>query len=78
MYIKYNTKNAITHLVTWRQILLNPLLAIFNFAIVNVIENDYKIKKLNVLRHGQLFKQRFNIFGNYKMYFNLIKDLEEL
>lgn len=75
MIIKYNKDNTICNIITIWQILFNPILAIFNFALVTVINDvNNRILKLNKIKYGQLFIERFNIIENYKMYFNDIKN----
>ena len=75
MVIDYtNDTNEIKMLITGWQIILNPILALFNIAIVTCFdEQTRRITKVNKIRWGQLFINRWNIIGNYKMYYHLIK-----
>lgn len=75
MVIQYtNNTNEIQMVVTGWQIILNPILAIFNIAIVTCIDDKTRrIVKLNKIHLGQLFTNRWNIIGNYEMYYHLIK-----
>lgn len=75
MVIQYtNDTNEIQMVVTGWQIVLNPILALFNIAIVTCIDDKTRrIVKLNKIHWGQLFTNRWNIIGNYEMYYRLIK-----
>ena len=75
MVIQYtNDTNEIQTVVTGWQIILNPILALFNIAIVTCIDDKTRrVVKLNKIHWGQLFTNRWNIIGNYKMYYYLIK-----
>lgn len=75
MVIEYtNDTNEIQMIVTGWQIVLNPILALFNIAIVTCIDDKTRrIVKLNKIHWGQLFTNRWNIIGNYEMYYRLIK-----
>lgn len=75
MVIQYtNDTNEIQMVVTGWQIILNPILALFNIAIVTCInDKTRRIVKLNKIHWGQLFTNRWNIIGNYEMYYRLIK-----
>lgn len=75
MVIQYtNNTNKIQMVITGWQIILNPILALFNIAIVTCIDdNTRRIVKLNKIHWGQLFTNRWNIIGNYEMYYRLIK-----
>lgn len=75
MVIQYtNDTNEIQMIVTGWQIVLNPILALFNIAIVTCIDDKTRrIVKLNKIHWGQLFTNRWNIIGNYEMYCRLIK-----
>jgi len=75
MVIEYtNDTNEIQMVVTGWQIILNPILALFNIAIVTCIDDKTRrIVKLNKIHWGQLFTNRWNIIGNYEMYYRLIK-----
>lgn len=75
MVIQYtNDTNEIQMVVTGWQIILNPILALFNIAIVTCIDDKTRrIVKLNKIHWGQLFTNRWNIIGNYEMYYRLIK-----
>lgn len=75
MVIEYtNDTNEIQMVVTGWQIVLNPILALFNIAIVTCIDDKTRrIVKLNKIHWGQLFTNRWNIIGNYEMYYRLIK-----
>lgn len=75
MIIKYNKNNTICSIITIWQIIFNPILAIFNFALITVIDNtNNRVLKLNKIKYGQLFFKRFNIIGNYKMYIDILKN----
>ena len=75
MIIRYNENNTIDNIITIWQILFNPILALFNFTLVTVIDDaNNHILKLNKIRYGQLFVERFNIIGNYKIYINVCKN----
>jgi len=75
MVIQYtNDTNEIQTVVTGWQIILNPILAIFNIALVTCIDDKTRrVVKLNKIHWGQLFTNRWNIIGNYKMYYYLIR-----
>lgn len=75
MVIQYtNDTNEIQMVITGWQIVLNPILALFNIAIVTCIDDKTRrIVKLNKIHWGQLFTNRWNIVGNYEMYYRLIK-----
>lgn len=75
MVIQYtNDTNEIQMIVTGWQIVLNPILALFNITIVTCIDDKTRrIVKLNKIHWGQLFTNRWNIIGNYEMYYRLIK-----
>lgn len=77
MVIQYTKDtNEIQMVVTGWQIILNPILALFNIAIVTCIDDKTRrIVKLNKIHWGQLFINRWNIIGNYEMYYHLIKCL---
>lgn len=75
MIIKYNKNNTIDNIITIWQILFNPILALFNITLITIIDNtNNHILKLNKIKYGQLFTERFNIIGNYKMYINIVKN----
>lgn len=75
MVIQYtNDTNEIQTVVTGWQIILNPILALFNIALVTCIDDKTRrVVKLNKIHWGQLFTNRWNIIGNYKMYYYLIR-----
>lgn len=75
MVIQYTKDtNEIQMVVTGWQIILNPILALFNIAIVNCIDDKTRrIVKLNKIHWGQLYSNRWNVIGNYKMYYYLIR-----
>lgn len=77
MVIDYtNDTNEVRMLITGWQIILNPILALFNIAIVTCFDEQTKrITKVNKIRWGQLYSNRWNVIGNYKMYYHLIKCL---
>lgn len=74
MIIRYNIDNTICSIVTIWQMLLNPVLAVFNLALITVINENNQVLKLNKFRYGQLYIKRFNIIGNYKMYITTLKN----
>lgn len=75
MIIKYNKNNTIDNIITIWQILFNPILALFNITLITIIDDtNNQILKLNKIKYGQLFTERFNIIGNYKIYINLLKN----
>lgn len=74
MIIRYNKNNTIYSIITIWQIVFNPILAIFNFALITVIDDNGRVLSLNKIKYGQLFVKRFNIIGNYKMYINILKN----
>lgn len=75
MVIQYTKDtNEIQMVITGWQIILNPILALFNIAIVTCInDKTRRIVKLNKIHWGQLFINRWDVIGNYKMYYYLIK-----
>ena len=75
MVIEYaNDTNEVQMVITGWQIALNPILALFNIAIVTCIDDKTeRIVKLNKIHWGQLFTNRWDVIGNYKMYYHLIK-----
>ena len=74
MIIRYNENNTICSIITIWQIIFNPILAIFNFALITIIDDNGRVLALNKIRYGQLFVKRFNIIGNYKMYITILKN----
>lgn len=74
MIIRYNNNNTICSIITIWQIIFNPILAIFNFALITIINENDRVLALNKIRYGQLFVKRFNIIENYKMYINILKN----
>lgn len=74
MIIRYNKNNTICSIITIWQIIFNPILAIFNFALITVVDDNDRVLSLNKIKYGQLFVKRFNIIGNYKMYIDILKN----
>ena len=74
MIIRYNKNNTICSIVTIWQIIFNPILAIFNFALITIVDDNGRVLSLNKIKYRQLFVERFNIIGNYKMYINILKN----
>lgn len=75
MVIEYmNDTNEVQMVITGWQIVLNPILALFNVAIITCIDDKTRrIVKLNKIHWRQLFTNRWDVIGNYKMYYYLIK-----
>lgn len=74
MIIRYNKNNTICSIITIWQIIFNPILAIFNFALITIIDDNDRVLALNKIRYGQLYTKRFNIIGNYRMYITILKN----
>lgn len=74
MIIRYGKNNTICSIITIWQIIFNPILAIFNFALITIVDDNGRVLRLNKVKHGQLFVKRFNVIGNYKMYINILKN----
>lgn len=74
MIIRYSKNNTICSIITIWQIIFNPILAIFNFALITIVDDNGRVLRLNKVKYGQLFVERFNVIGNYKMYINILKN----
>ena len=75
MIIRYTKDNKIESIITFAQMILNPILAIFNLALITIVDCDTnRVLAINKFRYGQLFTQRFNVIGNYKFYYNILKN----
>ena len=61
MIIRYSKNNTVCSIITIWQIIFNPILAIFNFALIIIIDDNGRVLSLNKIRYGQLFVERFNI-----------------